>query len=188
MDEPARAPASRRGTVSDHRRAAVQARIRSLGGRPDALIEVLHTAQDAYGHLDRQVLAEIGAALGVPLSAVYGVATFYSHFTLRPYGAHTCVVCTGTACHIAGGARILDAVQDLDSGNADSGNADPGNADPEKADPGKATDETSLTVLTTRCPGTCSLAPMVLVDGVALGPVTAGEVRNRLTTLSAGPR
>jgi len=152
-------------------RTALHKRIRALGAGPDALIEVLHTAQDVYGFLDRDVLSDVAAALGVPLSAVYGVATFYSHFTLRPRGRHTCVVCTGTACHISGGARILDAVRDFGAGR-----------------PGPAPEEEPLTVLTTRCPGTCSLAPMVLIDGLAVGPVTADDVRRHLGTLSTVPR
>ncbi|MDQ3885757.1 MAG: NAD(P)H-dependent oxidoreductase subunit E [Actinomycetota bacterium] len=81
--------------------------MRQLGHRPDALIEVLHAAQEAFGYLDTDMLAFISASLGVPLSKCYGVVTFYSHFTLRSHGEHTCVVCTGTACHISGGAGVL---------------------------------------------------------------------------------
>lgn len=147
--------------TDDQRWRAVQARIGQLGQRPDGLIEVMHAAQEAFGYLDHDVLAAVGAALGVPLSQVYGVATFYSHFTLAPHGAHTCVVCTGTACHISGGAAVLAA------GHAAA----------------EARRDTSLSVLTTRCPGTCSLAPMVLVDGVAIGPVTADQVAARLAAL-----
>jgi bidirectional [NiFe] hydrogenase diaphorase subunit len=130
--------------------------MRELGRRPDALIEVLHAAQDAFGHLDRTTMSAIGSALGVPLSTVYGVATFYSHFTLHPRGQRVCVVCTGTACHISGGAAVLAAVRERSAVDA------------------------SLSVLTTRCPGTCSLAPMVLLDGVAVGPVTGEGVVARL--------
>lgn len=135
----------------------VEARIRRLGKRPDSLIEVLHTVQEAFGYLEHDALAAVGAELGVPLSKVYGVATFYSHFTLAPHGAHTCVVCTGTACHISGGAAILAAAQ-------------------ARRDP-------ALSVLTTRCPGTCSLAPMILLDGAAVGPVTVDDVAARLEAL-----
>lgn len=153
---------------SQARRSALQARIRSLGAQPDALIEVLHAAQDLHGHLDQDDLGFVAASLGVPLSAVYGVATFYSHFALRPHGAHTCVVCTGTACHIAGGAGILQAAaRDL--------------AEPLSRE---AASRQMPTVLTTRCPGMCSLAPMVLIDGVAVGPVTADELVERLEALT----
>jgi bidirectional [NiFe] hydrogenase diaphorase subunit len=150
----------------DERWRTVQTRIRQLGQRPDALIEVLHAAQEEFGYLDTEALAYIGASLGVPLSKVYGVATFYSHFTLAPHGEHTCVVCTGTACHISGGAAILAAV------GARLGVA-----------PGQTTADGKLSVLMTRCPGTCSLAPMVLLDGTAVGPVTADDVVARLEAL-----
>jgi bidirectional [NiFe] hydrogenase diaphorase subunit len=140
--------------------------MRRLGHRPDALIEVLHAVQEVFGFLDTDALAFVGASLGVPLSKVYGVATFYSHFTLRPHGEHTCVVCTGTACHISGGAGIVAALRArLDVA------------------PGEMTADGKLSVLTTRCPGTCSLAPMVLLDGAAIGPVTAGDVVARLEAL-----
>ena len=155
------------GRPSQARRRALQARIRSLGARPDALIEVLHAAQDLHGHLDQDDLAFVAASLGVPLSAVYGVATFYSHFTLRPHGAHTCVVCTGTACHIAGGDKILRAARELS-----------------EPPPGRKQSGGTPTVLSTRCPGTCSLAPMVLIDGAAVGPVTADEIVERLGALA----
>jgi bidirectional [NiFe] hydrogenase diaphorase subunit len=140
--------------------------MRQLGHRPDALIEVLHTVQEVFGYLDTDALAFIGACLGVPLSKVYGVATFYSHFTLAAHGEHTCVVCAGTACHISGGAGIMAAIQGR-LGVA----------------PGETTADQSLSVLTTRCPGTCSLAPMILLDGAAVGPVTADEVLARLEAL-----
>jgi bidirectional [NiFe] hydrogenase diaphorase subunit len=140
--------------------------MRRLGHRPDALIEVLHAVQEVFGYLDADALAFVGASLGVPLSTVYGVATFYSHFTLAPHGEHICVVCTGTACHISGGGGIVAAIRArLDVA------------------PGETTADGKLSVLTTRCPGTCSLAPMILLDGAAIGPVTAGDVVAQLEAL-----
>lgn len=150
----------------DERWRVVQERMRRLDHRPDALIEVLHTVQEAFGYLGTDALGFVGACLGVPLSKVYGVATFYSHFTLRPRGEHTCVVCTGTACHISGGAGIMAAVRALLD-----------------AAPGETTADGQLSVLTTRCPGTCSLAPMIVLDGAAIGPVTAAGVLARLAAL-----
>src|SRR5688500_977159 len=94
----------------DKRWRAVDARLRRLGRDPSALIEVLHSVQESFGYLDFDGLAYVGAALGVPLSPVYGVATFYSYFTLKPAGEHTCVVCTGTACYITGSRGLLDGI------------------------------------------------------------------------------
>src|SRR5919109_4734201 len=95
----------------DPRWQAVEARMRQLGNRPDALIEALHATQSAFGSIDAEALRFIGRRLGLPPSTVYGVATFYSYFTLEPRGRRTCVVCTGTACYINGAGRILDALE-----------------------------------------------------------------------------
>jgi bidirectional [NiFe] hydrogenase diaphorase subunit len=152
--------------TDDERWRTVHQRMRELDHRPDALIEVLHSVQEAFGYLDTDALAFVGSSLGVPLSKVYGVATFYSHFTLRARGEHSCVVCTGTACHISGGASILAAIR----------------ARMDVA-PGETTTDGTLSVLTTRCPGTCSLAPLILLDAATIGPVTANDVLARLAAL-----
>ena len=75
------------------------------GYKKSSLIEVLHSAQGAFGYLEDEVMKFIAASLQVPLSKVYGVATFYHLFTLKPKGKHTCVICTGTACYMKGGIR-----------------------------------------------------------------------------------
>jgi DNA-binding NtrC family response regulator len=79
--------------------------------RSDALIEVLHAAQELFGFLDDDVLIYVGRSLGVPLSRVYGVATFYNFFSLKPRGEHTCVVCLGTACYVKGSGTLLKALE-----------------------------------------------------------------------------
>ena len=132
-----------------------------LGYSPDALIEVLHTTQQSFGYLDDVALTYVGETLGVPLSKVYGVATFYSLFTLKPQGEHTCVVCTGTACYVQGAGRLLAAVEE---GLAIS--------------PGETTADGQVSLLTARCLGTCGLALVVVYDGVAAAnqdPETARE-------------
>lgn len=139
----------------DKRWRAVDARLRRLGRDPSALIEVLHSVQESFGYLDLDGLAYVGAALGVPLSRVYGVATFYSYFTLKPAGEHTCVVCTGTACYITGARALLEGIA------ADFG-----------VRPGETTADGKLSLLTARCVGTCSLAPVMVVDGSIHGRLT----------------
>ncbi len=79
---------------------------------PDALIEVLHTAQELFGFLQPDLLYYVAHDLKLPPSRVYGVATFYHFFTLRPKGEHTCVVCTGTACYVKGADRLLAAIEE----------------------------------------------------------------------------
>ena len=95
----------------DKRWKIVETRMRRMGDRPAALIEALHAAQEAFGYLDDDALHYVGDTLGVPHSRVYGVATFYSFFTLKPQGEHTCVVCTGTACYINGAKDILAGLE-----------------------------------------------------------------------------
>jgi bidirectional [NiFe] hydrogenase diaphorase subunit len=80
--------------------------------RADALIEVLHIAQEAFGYLEEDVLEYIAHGLKMPLSKVYGVATFYHLFSLKPGGAHTCVVCMGTACYVKGAGKVMEALQE----------------------------------------------------------------------------
>ena len=152
--------------TDDLRWRSVEVRMRQLGHRPEGLIEVLHTVQETFGHLPVDALARVAVSLGVPLSTVYGVATFYAHFTLRPYGRHLCEVCTGTACHISGGTAVLAAVQDhLDT------------------TVGTTTADGKLTVVTVRCPGLCSLAPVMVLDGVAVERITGGGAVARLEAL-----
>ncbi len=140
--------------------------MRRLGYSPDSLIEVLHTAQEAFGYLDAETLAYVGDSLGVPPSRTYGVATFYSYFTLKPQGEHTCVVCTGTACYISGAGTILKRIgADLD------------------VKPGETTEDRKVSLLTARCLGACSLAPAVVIDDNVHGKLDADAVMNRLEQL-----
>ena len=150
----------------DTRWRIVETRMRRLGHRPDALIEVLHSAQEAFGFLDSQTLAFVGASLGVPLSKVYGVATFYSLFTLEPQGEHACVVCTGTACYINGAGGIVAGIR------RELG-----------VEPGGTTEDGKLSLLTARCLGSCSLAPAMILDGEVHGKLTAAGVLGRLEAL-----
>lgn len=140
--------------------------MRRLGNRPDALIEALHSAQEAFGYLDDDALAYIGETLHVPPSRVYGVATFYHYFTLKPHGEHTCVVCTGTACYINGARLNLAAIQaELD------------------VKPRQTTADGQLSLLTARCLGACSLAPVATIDGVVEGRVSPQDFVAKLKTL-----
>jgi bidirectional [NiFe] hydrogenase diaphorase subunit len=120
--------------------------------RQDALIEVLHAAQGLFGYLELDLLHFVARHLKLPLSRVYGVATFYHFFTLKPKGEHTCVVCTGTACYVKGADELLAAV----SREADV-----------KA--GETTADGRLSLLTARCLGACGIAPAVVLDNTVHG-------------------
>jgi bidirectional [NiFe] hydrogenase diaphorase subunit len=150
----------------DKRWKIVETRMRRMGDRPAALIEALHSAQEAFGYLDEDALHYVGDTLGVPHSRVYGVATFYSFFTLKPQGEHTCVVCTGTACYINGASEILSQVDARFH-----------------IKPKETTLDRKLSLLTARCLGACSLAPAVIVDGAVKGKVQAGDLIAQLEAM-----
>jgi bidirectional [NiFe] hydrogenase diaphorase subunit len=152
--------------TDDKRWKIVETRMRRLGDKPDALIEALHSAQETFGFLDDATLRYVGGSLSVPLSKVLGVATFYSFFTLKPKGEHTCVVCTGTACYINGAAGILAGIREAFGIRS-----------------GETTDDNRLSLLTARCLGACSLAPAVIVDGEVKGKQGRADVVARLQDL-----
>ena len=120
--------------------------------RPDALIETLHAAQDAFGYLDITTLRYIATRLNVPPSKVYGVTTFYNHFNTKPKGNHTLAVCTGTACHVKGNDRILAWMQEHYG-----------------LTPGQTSPDNKLSLVEVRCVGACALAPVVISDGAITG-------------------
>jgi bidirectional [NiFe] hydrogenase diaphorase subunit len=134
--------------------------------RADALIEVLHRAQDLFGYLDRDVLRHVARGLKVPPSRVFGVATFYHLFTLKPQGDHACVVCTGTACFVKGAGRLLEAV-----------------AQEYGIEPGQTTPDRRLSLVQARCIGACGIAPAVVYDRVTEGKQTPEAVLRRLKEL-----
>src|SRR6185503_19287908 len=86
----------------DNRFKILEATMKRLQYQPDALIEVLHKAQELFGYLSTDLLITIARSLKLPPSRVYGVATFYHFFSLAPQGEHTCAVCLGTACYVKG--------------------------------------------------------------------------------------
>ena len=128
-----------------------------------ALIETLHTVQSAFGFLEIEALRFVAANLRVPLSRVFGVATFYNFFTMKPQGEHICVVCMGTACYIKGGQQILDGI--------------------EKSQgllPGETTEDKKASLVVARCLGTCGLAPVATFDGDVVGKIEPAQASGRI--------
>ncbi len=148
---------------ADKRWKIVNATMRRHGYKPHALIETLHTVQEAFGYLDEEALRFVATSLYVPLSRVYGVATFYHHFTLKPQGKHTCVLCTGTACYIKGGSKSLAAVEEK-----------------YKVKPGETSHDGVFSLLTARCIGSCGLSPAGVFDDEVVGKITEDNVLNRI--------
>lgn len=147
----------------DKRWKLVAATMKRCGGDARALIETLHTVQDTFGYLDTDALKFVAVSLRVPYSTVFGVATFYHHFSLRPPGRHTCVVCTGTACHIKGAGELLKKIEEEFGVAA-----------------GQTREDGELSVIEARCIGACGLAPIAVFDSDVAGKLTVEETLARI--------
>lgn len=154
--------------LQDERYKALDRTIKRFNHRQDALLEVLNTAQEVFGYLPEQVLRYVAQQLQVPLSRVYGVATFYHMFTFKPLGEHNCIVCAGTACHVKGSDRIIRMLSEAFD-----------------VRPGSTTPDGVFSLTVTRCLGSCGLAPVVVLDGEVHGKETPEGVLVRVRDLIA---
>jgi len=124
------------------------------------LVSILQDIQAEYNYLPKEALVELSQTLGAPLSQVYSVATFFKAFSLEPRGRHLINVCLGTACHVRGAVRVLEAIErELDI----------------KAS--KTTKDLKFTLETVNCVGCCALGPVVIVDGEYYGQMKSDKVR-----------
>ena len=137
--------------------------------KQDALIEVLTAAQEAFGYLPEEVMIYVARQLKLPFSWVYGVATFYHFFSLKPQGKHNAIVCLGTACYVGRAQDIVDAV-----------------AQEYSLEPGHTTPDGELTLTTTRCLGCCGLAPVVVFENQVLGKETPESTVEKVKLVLAG--
>jgi bidirectional [NiFe] hydrogenase diaphorase subunit len=147
----------------DKRFKLLDAAMRRQQYQPDALLEILHAAQELFGFLAEDVLLYVSAQLKLPRSRVYGVATFYNLFTLKPKGKHTCTVCMGTACYVKGAGAILEGLERAHG-----------------VKPGETTPDGRLSVVVARCVGACGIAPAVVFDGEVAGQQGAAGVLARV--------
>lgn len=146
---------------TDPRVKLLSAKIKKENYRSDALIEILHTAQSAYGYLPLNVLAFITKELKVPPSRVYSTVTFYHFFSLKSKGDHTCLVCTGTACYVKGAQTILDEISKQFNLKV-----------------GQVTADNKLGVQSARCIGACGLAPAVVIDEEVHAKVKPEQIKD----------
>lgn len=135
--------------------AAVIAIVEKFGRNPSKLIPILAAIQEHYRYLPAKAIATTAEQLGMPASKIYGVATFYAHFALEPKGKHVIRVCDGTACHVKGSTKIIDALYERLGVNAEQ----------------KTTKDLLFTVETVSCLGACGLAPVMLVGEDVYGQV-----------------
>jgi bidirectional [NiFe] hydrogenase diaphorase subunit len=149
--------------TSDKRYKMLDATIKRHQAQPDSLLEVLHNAQELFGYLEDNLLIYVGRSLKVPLARVYGVATFYNFFSLKPKGEHTCVVCMGTACYVKGAGEVVGAIEKEFGIKM-----------------GETTNDNKISLMTARCVGSCGLAPAVVFDGNVEGHVSCECAVKRL--------
>ena len=129
-------------------------------GDPGMLVPILQDVQAEYNYLPKEALVQVGEGLGIPFSQVYGVASFFKAFSLKPRGRHLINVCLGTACHVRGTVRVLDEIQrEL---NIKSG---------------ETTKDMKYTLETVNCVGACALGPIVVIDGNYSGQMTGSKVK-----------
>lgn len=126
---------------------------------PGALMTAMQTAQDIYGYLPIEVQKKIADTLDVSLEKVFGVATFYSQFTLNPRGEYQVSVCLGTACYVKGSGDILAAVEKNLGIHHD-----------------ECTPDGKFSILETRCIGCCGLAPVITVNDDVYGKLTPADI------------
>ena len=151
---------------TDNRYKIIEKNMKKLGYERSSLIEILHKTQEIFGYLDKNTLRFVAKRLKLPLSKVYGVATFYNFFRLTPKGKHTAIICTGTACYVKGADDILKLFEKRFSIKS-----------------GETTSDDLLSILTARCVGSCSLAPLIVIDNNTIGNITLDEVKMEMDEL-----
>ncbi len=127
--------------------------------KPGPLMPIMQKAQSIYGALTIDIQEFIAEQLDIPMSDIYGVATFYSQFALEPKGEHIISVCMGTACYVRNIEKVMDRIcEELE------------------LEPGETTPDGKFTLEPTRCLGCCGLAPVIMIDDQVYGRLTPADV------------
>lgn len=124
------------------------------------LITILQEVQEEYRYLPEEVLTYVATALDMPVAEVYGVATFYAHFSLKPKGKYVIKVCNGTACHVKGSMKIVDQLYKKLKLNKDK----------------HTTDDMMFTLELVSCLGACGLAPVMVINDKIYGAVDSAKI------------
>jgi bidirectional [NiFe] hydrogenase diaphorase subunit len=156
---------------TDNRRLLLEKVLKEHNYQENALLEILHRAQEIYGYLDKDLLMDISCSLNIPPSHVYGVATFYSYFKLRKPGEHVVTGCLGTACYVKGVEQIMQAVEEEFNIKR-----------------GGSTTDGKLSLLVTRCIGACAMAPTIVVDDEVIGKATKEMVIAKIKSVLGGTK
>jgi len=137
--------------------------IRKNKEKQGALMMVLHRAQDTFGYLPKEIQEMISREMKIPVSEIYGVATFYSQFTLVPKGEYDISVCLGTACYVRGAQEILDKIEEELGISV-----------------GETTSDGKFSISATRCLGACGLAPVIVVNEDVHGRLKPEDIKGIL--------
>lgn len=135
------------GSTDEEKYAMIGNVIDTYKDKEGSLIQVLHAAQEIYGYLPLELQKFIAQRMGLPLSEVHGVVSFYSFFSTEERGKHTIHVCMGTACYVRGAQKVVDALEEKLNVKV-----------------GQVTADKKFTLDVARCIGACGLAPAVMVD------------------------
>ena len=136
---------------------------KSFGNKPGEVINVLHKVQGEFGYLPAEVQELVAKELGIPVSRVYGIVSFYSFFTMTPKGEHPISVCLGTACYVRGAEKVLDELKRQLGINV-----------------GEVTPDGKFSLTCLRCVGACGLAPVIEVGEKVYGRMTPDRVKDVL--------
>ncbi|MGC9063395.1 MAG: NADH-quinone oxidoreductase subunit NuoE [bacterium] len=135
-------------------------------GKPGALMPVLQEIQERFGYLSKEAMEEVSKGLNVSIPDVYGVATFYHFFSLKPKGKYQIQVCEGTACYVKGAKRVLEKFQELLG-----------------IKEGEVTPDGKFSIESVRCIGACSHAPAVMINGRVYGRMNSEKIQQVLKSL-----
>ena len=153
------------GTDEERAYAQIANLIDLYKGKEGSLIQVLHQSQKIYGYLPLELQRFIAKNMGIPLSEVTGVVSFYSFFSTKPRGKHTIRVCLGTACYVRGGKRVLEnLMQKLD------------------VELDETTEDGLFTLEVARCIGACGLAPAMMIGEKVYKQVNVNKLSTILST------
>jgi NADH-quinone oxidoreductase subunit E len=134
---------------------------------PGMLVAILQDVQAEQNYLPREALERVSEGLSVPLSQVYSVATFFKALSLKPRGRHLINVCLGTACHVRGAVKVLEAIERELAIKS-----------------GETTEDLAFTLETVNCVGACALGPVVIVDKDYHGQMNSEKVKGVLKNYS----
>ncbi|TSA27357.1 NADH-quinone oxidoreductase subunit NuoE [bacterium] len=141
----------------------IDAVIHEFEGRKGSLIPILQKTQAQLGFLSKEAMEYISGKTKIPVSEIYGVATFYTQFRMHPIGKNIIRICHGTACHVADARKISEALyEEL------------------KVEPGGTTKNLKFTVEEVACLGCCSLAPVIMINDKAYGRLTPSKIKDIL--------